>query len=235
MSLLTIIQDLAAEFSLSSPSTVIGNTNKEIIQLLALANEEGKNLSNRYSWQVLTSESTHTSVATESQGAMTTIAGTDFGWIKPDTMWNRTQNRKMFPVTDSDWQTMKSSGITGPVEYWRIRGGNLIVIPTMTAGETVAFEWVSKNWCESSGGTGQSRWADDTDTGKVDEYLMTCGIRWRWKKAKGLDYAEDFNTYESLVADIAARDGAKPNLNMGKGGGVSFIGNRNVQNGSWSL
>jgi hypothetical protein len=233
LSLLTLIQDVATELNLNSPSTVIGNTNKEVIQLLSLANREGKYLSRRYGWQVITTEATFTSVATESQGAMTTLAGTSFGWIKNDTVWNRTQNRPLIPVDDVQWQQMKSSQVTGPFESFRIRGGNFVVQPTMTAGETVAFEWVAKNFCESSGGTDQARWAADSDVGLLDEDIMAAGILWRWKKAKGLDYAEDFNTYESLVADAMTRDGAKKRVSLRGGRSSRFLGNGNVKEGSW--
>ena len=235
MSLLTLIQSVATELNINSPSAVIGNTNKQIIQLLRLANNEGKQLASRYRWQALKSESTFTSVATESQGAMTTVAGADFGWIANDTVWNRTSNRPMYPVDDVQWQQMKSSNITGPYEYFRIRGGNFIVIPVMTAGQTVAFEWISKNWCQSSGGTAQSAWAADTDTGKLDEDIMSSGVLWRWKKAKGLDYAEDFQTYERLVADASTRDGAKKRVYMGGGNGAQFLSRRSVNQGSWSV
>jgi hypothetical protein len=235
MSLLTLIQSVATELNINSPSAVVGNTNKQIIQLLRLANNEGKQLATRYRWQVLKNESTFSSVATESQGAMTTLAGTDFGWIANDTVWNRTSNRRMYPVDDVQWQQMKSSGITGPLEYFRIRGGNFIVIPTMTASQTVAFEWVSKNWCQSSGGTAQSAWAADTDTGKLDEDIMASGVLWRWKKAKGLDYAEDFQTYERLVADAAVRDGAKKHIYMGGGNGAQFLNRNSVNQGNWTL
>lgn len=41
MTLLTIIQDACAELSLSIPQTVMGNTDPQVMQLLALANREG--------------------------------------------------------------------------------------------------------------------------------------------------------------------------------------------------
>lgn len=235
MSLLTIIQRVAQRVNIASPSTAIGNTNREIIQLLAIANEEGDELFSRGRWQALISESTFASVATESQGAMTSLAGTDFSWLCADTMLNRTRNLPIMPVDDVDWQHMKSSTVTGPHEKFRIRGGNLIVIPTMTAGHTVAFEWVSKNWCQSSAGAGQSAWVADTDTGKLDERLMTKGVLWRWKKFKGLDYAQDFEEYEAMVADALARDGAKMRLNFGGQRGGRFLSNSSISQGNWSL
>jgi len=234
MSLLTIVQGAAKRLNLNSPSAVIGNTNKEVIQLLNIANEEGEDLAQRHRWQRLVTESTFTSVAAESQGAITSLAGTDFGWICNDTVWNRTRNRKMFPVDDTQWQQMKSSNITGPDEYFRIRGNTFRVIPTMTAGHTVAFEWVSKNWCESSGGTGQDAWAADTDVGRLDEKIMRQGVIWRFKKYKGLDYAEDFNQYEAMVANAMARDGAKKRLHTGAPMTTRFLDRRSISEGSWS-
>jgi hypothetical protein len=234
MALLAMIQKAAKKLNLNSPSAVIGNTNKETIQLLNIADEEGQDLAQRYRWQRLVEESTFTSVATESQGSMTTLAGTDYGWLCNDTVWNRTRNRRMFPVDDVQWQGLKSNTITGPDEYFRIRGNTFIVIPTMTAGHTVAFEWVSKNWCETSGGTGQSAWAADTDVGVLDENLMGMGIIWRFKKYKGLDYAEDFNLYEAQVANAIARDGAKKRLSTGSAITTRFLDRKSVSEGSWS-
>ena len=49
----------------------------------------------------------------------------------------------------------------------------------------------------------------------LPETLLLMGLRWRWKKEKGVDYAEDFRTYESQVKDALGRDGGKPILNMG--------------------
>ena len=49
----------------------------------------------------------------------------------------------------------------------------------------------------------------DTDTGILDEELMTLGLKWRWKKSKGLDYAEDFSSYEIRVQKAMQNDGAK--------------------------
>lgn len=235
MSLLTIIQRTCRRVGLTAPSSAIGNTDDNIIRLIELANEEGEELALRADWQALISEATHTSLAQESQGAMTTIAGASFDRIVPESIWNRSSNRPWVPVTAKQWQHMKSSGITGPDVYFRIRGGNLITLPSPTAGHTIAFEWVSKNWCQSSVGTGQSAWAADTDTGKLDEAITIMGLVWRWKKSQGLEYAEDFRQYETRVANAMTRDGVTPRLNMGGGSSGRLIDNSAVSEGSWSL
>lgn len=232
-----MVQTACKRIGLTAPSSVVGNATENIIRLLALANEEGEDLAQRHRWQRLVDEATFTTSAAESQGAITTIAGAAFGWICDDTVWNRTSIRQWFPVSDVDWQQMKARTVTGPATYFRIRGNNLIALPTPTAGDTIAFEWVSKNWCQSSGGTGQSAWSADADTGIVDEAVMTMGVIWRWKHTNGLDYAEDFRKYETRVANLISRDGSRPRLNMG-GARLSsryMEARALVSDGSWSL
>lgn len=231
MTFLEIIQAAFRRVGLTAPSSAIGSTDENVIRMIELANEEGEQLSARHPWQRLITEETHTTLAVESQGLITAICGADFDYIRNDTFWNRTQKRRWFPVDDVQWQRLKASSITGPDYYFRIRGNYLVVQPTPTAGETLAFEWVSKNWCESNGGAGQTEWTVDTDVPRLPDKVMIAGLKWRWKAAQGLEYAEDFRAYEALVDDAMARDGAKRRLNMGGGAHVSS----NVPEGSWSL
>ena len=126
---------------------------------------------------------------------------------------------------------MKSTGITGPVEYFRVRGDELIVTPIPTADETLAFEWVSFNWCEDNAGTGQDEWGADDDVSRLPAKLFKAGLLWRWKQAQGLEYAEDFNKYEHMIADAMARDGANPVVNMGSTRSRST----NIPDGNWDL
>lgn len=231
MSLLTLIQKCHKRVGLNAPNAAMSSTDENVVRMIELANEEGEELWGRGDWQTLVREETHTTLAAESQGLITTICGTDFDHICNDTFWNRTKNRRWYPVDNVTWQTMKASGITGPVEYFRLRGNSLLAIPTPTAGETLAFEWVTKHWCETSGGSGQSAWAADTDVSRLDEGIMLAGLVWRWKKAQGLEYAEDFSQYEARVETALTRDGAKPRINMG--GRQPSLGN--VPQGNWNV
>jgi hypothetical protein len=216
---------------LTEPNAAIGNTDDNVIRMVQLANEEGEELSSRHDWQALIREETHTTTAAESQGLMTAIAGSDFLRIRNDTFWNRSLNRPWYPVDDVQWQQMKASSITGPNNYFRIRGNYLIVTPVPSAGDTLAFEWITKNWCESAGGTGQDAWAADTDVARLSESIMLQGLVWRWKKANGLEYAEDFRQYEERITNAMMRDGAPRRIHMGGG----MPQGRNIPDGSWSL
>lgn len=213
-----MIQQVTRRIGIQSPDAVAGSADEQIIQLLALANEEGEDLAERYRWQNLIKEATFTTAATASQGAITTIATDGYLYILNDTIWNRDTRRPVFgPLAPRDWQMLQASPITGPFDQYRLRGDLLLFDPVPTAGETCAFEYLSENFCESSGGTGQDAWAADDDVGRLSEKLMAMGIIWRWKSAKGFDYAEDMQKYETRVTDAMARDGTKATMDLGGG------------------
>ena len=232
MTLLTVVQRFCKRTNIASPSTVYGSTDPQITQIMALLEEEGGELSGRGDWQALTNEATHTTVATESQGAITTIASNGFRYIKNDTLWDRDLQWPIRVINDGDWQATKAFGINGPRYHVRIRGGNLLSNPVPTAGLTWAFEYITWNWITDTNDANDAQYfAADTDKILLPEAIVMMGLRWRWKKEKGLDYEEDFNTYESMVVDALGREGIKSTLNMGANNTPSPI----TSHGSWPL
>ena len=235
MSLLTQLTQVCSRIGITAPTSMSSSADPQILQLIALANEEGQELAARYPWQAITIEKTFLTVAAEIQGTVAALAGTDFKYILNEIMWDRTLLRPVLgPLMPQQWQELKARNITGPWSQYRIRGGNVLFIPVPSAGDTIAFEYISKNWVTlNAGGTG-SAWANDADTGLVDEQVMAQGCIWRWKAAKGLAYAEDFDKYERLVADAMGRDGGKPTLNL-EGLHGDFPYGITISLGSWNV
>ena len=221
MNLLAIVRAACAELSLPPPSAVVGGTGGTETLMLALANSEGRDLARRFGWQALTHEATFTTAATESQGTLASIVGVSqsLRYIINDTIWNRTTGEPVCgPRAPRTWQGYKAVTFSSPIYEYRIRGNELLFIPTPTAGHTCAFEYISRYWCtDSAGTTYRDAFAADTDLCVVDDELMLMGLIWRWRKAKGFDYAEEHLSYERQVADAMARDGTKPRLDLGGG------------------
>lgn len=232
MTLLTVVSNACDRIGITRPTSAYASTDQQITQLAGLAQQEGIELAKRHTWQVLTTEKTFTSIAAESQ---TGAIPTDFDRIIDDSFYNRTRTwRVKGPLTPQQWQFHKGVVATTIIEAFRIRGNAILITPTPAAGETYAYEYVSKNWCESSGGTDQAAWAADTDVGLLPEELMTLGVIWRWQKAKSLDYGESFDTYERQVAIAISRDGGKPTLNMSRPSDLSAR-MPIIQDGNWSI
>jgi len=217
MSMLSTVQRFCRMTNLTVPKTVFGTTDPQIRQALAILEKEGNDLSGRGLWEALTCQATHTTLAAEDQGAMTAIAPNGYRFILNETFWDRTLRLPVWgPVSDSDWQVLKSMVVTGPRTQFRIRGGRLLANPVPTAGNTWAFEYMSWNWItDTTGATYSQYFAADTDLILLPEEIVLLGMTWRWKAEKGIEYAEDFRTYETQVRDALGRDGGKRTLNMG--------------------
>jgi hypothetical protein len=206
MSLLTITQNAADRLGLPRPSTVVTASDENARFLLGVAQEEGKALYDRHTWQVFQTEYTFPTV----NGTASYALPDGFDQLLKDTVFNRTSRRRMVgDLSPAQWQETQASLVTMVNPAFRIRGDLFYISPTPTSAETIAFEYMSNNWCRSSSLVGQSAWAADTDTGILNEELMTLGVIWRFKSKKGLDYAEDMANYEIAVNKAIFKDGAR--------------------------
>lgn len=236
MALLDMIQDVTDELGLTQPNSIIGNNDSQVRQFLALANKEGKDLARRFDWEVLTRINTFTlSTSASLQGAINSsiVTDGDFDKILPNTFWNLTTSLPILGGLNArQIQSYNASPITGPYYQYHIRGGKLYIDPTPSAADSASFAYRSSWWCEDSGGNGQAEWAADTDVGRLDEELMKLGLLWRWKAAKGLDYAEDFNTYEARILE-ASNEGEKPVRSL-NGTGARQMAGIVIPVGTWN-
>ena len=216
MTLLSIIRDVAGRLSLPQPTIVVTSTDKQVIQLLALANEEGKSLASRTRWQALVEEQTFVTVAAAIQA---TALPADFDRFIDNSFFNRSTRRPMTgPISPRQWQWIQAQPVYSTAYLmFRQRTGQFIITPTPPAGQTIAYEYVSKNWALSATSQAQSSFLADTDTSLLDEELIGLGLRWRFLRAKGLDYAEEMATYEAQVEQAVARDGGAAALSISPG------------------
>jgi hypothetical protein len=232
MTLLTLLNSAQDTIGITRSATIIASSSGNVRTLLALAQTEGQELLERFAWPQTQLEATHTTLAAELQGLMTTIAP-GFGYIINQSFWNRTLTQPVAgPLSPQEWQSLKARVTTGPYSSYRLRAGNLYGYPAPPVGNTWVFEYQTVNFCQSAAGTAQSAWAADTDVGILDENLMQMGVVWRFKKKNGLDYSEDFRVYEQKIANETARVGGKRVLDM-QGSGNSLTGIY-VPEGSWA-
>lgn len=237
MTLLQLVQRFCERTNLSSPATVYGSSDPQVVQIKALLEEVGIDLSGRGAWQEITFQATHTTIAAEDQGAMTAIATNGFRYVKNQTIWDRTLRLPVLgPMSPQEWQALKALVVNGPRYRFRVRGGKLLVNPTPTAGNTWAFEYVSYNWILGADLTTYKQFFTlDTDTVLLPDFIVLQGLRWVWKREKGLDYSEDFRTYELMVKDALGRDGGKPVIRMDEDGWNGPKPGIWVPSGSWSV
>lgn len=232
MSLLTICQNVANDIPVAVPSVIVGSTNETARLLLSSAKKAGEALYREYNWLELVTEYTFSTAA----DTVDYDLPSDFGRVVNQTLWDRTNYTKMRgALTPQQWQEYKSSVLATSAAIWkryRIRNVSgttkFSIYPTPTAVESLVFEYVSKNWCQSSGGTGQTTWASDSDTGILDEYLIELGTRWRVLSRLGMAYAEERDEYDREVSRAKARNGGAPILALNHRHSAHFLNVSNI-------
>lgn len=234
MTLLEIVQKQCRRTGIPRPSSALGSSDSQVLQIVALLEEEGEALSQRHLWQALGREATLTTLAAESQGAIGTLAP-GFWFIKNGTFWDRDSGLPVNgPVSPEEWQAVKAAATTSPQYSYRILENELLANPVPTAGLDWRFEYQSNYWIlDPDGTTTKSEFSEDTDTVLLPDSIMLLGLRWRWMREKGLAYGEVFNDYEMQIKDAMARDGGSPVLGMA--GGSRNRSGISVPIGSWPL
>lgn len=233
MTLLTLCQDVADEVGFKRPSSIVGGTTQDQRQLLRLADRAGRMIMVAHDWEILLQEGSVTLATGDQDYALPA----DFDKLIPESMWNRDASRPVVvPLTSREWQYYEGwNFIAGLNLRAMFRGGELVFQQTIDAslnGETVYFDYVSNAFCESSGGTGQSAFAADTDVTRMDEWLHSLLMVALYRKAKGIpDWQVDYQLYKKELHNRIGADGSARAVRL-TGINAPFIG-ANVPDGSY--
>jgi len=203
LSVLTIAQRALSGPGMTQPSSIVTAGDDIGAQLQALLYTTVDDMVRRTDWQEQVTEAIITTLAQEDQGALPTLFP-DYRRILAKTVWNRTAAVPLRQVNAQEWQTLKSGLITYPISrLWRIRGNHFMIYGNTTLGDTVSFEYSSRNWLTNYAGASPSDTiVADSDLCVLPYEPVLYGLRWRWQEAKGLDYSEAFRMYETVIESV---------------------------------
>lgn len=204
MSLLTICQDAAVELQIDRPDAVAGQIGIDQRRLFRYANRVGIKLMRGYHWQILRREHTFTALAGSEQ---TGILPSDFDRLVPEAFFDRT-NRHLVtgPISAVQWQGLKANGYVAPERKFTLRNDIVYAIPDFDGGESLAFEYITDEWCQSSGGTGQTKFAADTDVARIDEELITLSVVYLYNWSQGLPFEGNMAAANECLNDLVRND-----------------------------
>lgn len=220
LSALTMVQNAAAWLALPVPTALFSSTDAQTIQLRSLLNEELTELRTWPDlwWKKLLRQHTFTTTATDVQPAA--AIPDDLGYIIANTMWDRTMTRPVVgPLSPETWQAWKARPILTSVLYgFRLRGNEFLTAPNPPAGDTAAYEYIS-SWAVYAPGADEATtlptkeyFTADGDTCIFDSTLVERGVRWRFLRAKGLPYAQEYDLWVNMLQRLGSRDKAMPTL-----------------------
>lgn len=205
MTVLSTIQAVCTKIGLDVPTAVIGSTDREHVELTALANEMAERIAERHEWQKLKKEATFTG-----DGVIENFdLPSDYDrMLQGGEVWNSRTNNPMDSVDTNTWLGREVRGYEVYSAYTFV-GNQMQIRPVMATGETARFYYISNQFITGAGGD-DSTFMADADTFLLPERLLRLGIIWQWRESKGLPYAEDMNTFEEALArEIRTESGAK--------------------------
>lgn len=225
MTLLSICTDAADEIGILRPAVISGSVDPDAQKLLRFANKVGNNIMKSHAWPVLRREQVFTAVSGETQ---TNILPADFDRFVPETFWNRSGSEFLAgPISPVEWSSIKSVTYSGPQRKFMQRGGDVALIPPLSGGETLAFEYISRNWCHGYDGTPRARWLADDDAAVLDEELITLGVIFEFLDADGQPSARAAAQYDLCFKTLADNSRASSRVVLSAdlfGGGRRFGG-----------
>jgi hypothetical protein len=220
MTLLTLVQGAARRCNIAQPATCIGNPDPTVQQFVDFSQDAGDELVSRWTWPYLRRPG---ALATPSgQPARITGDGTTTIFPLPSD-WARfapsdTLTSSLYPtltlsgpVNEEDLLRFKQLPFTPLPSLWHLigdAGSTQIYIefyPAPASGEIISFVYGAGGLWILSGGTNVGAWLTDSDIMLIPERLVRLGTIWRWKRAKGLSYAEEFAMTERSFDRVAGQ------------------------------
>jgi hypothetical protein len=214
MTILAVFEQLCPVIGLAVPTTVYGSTDREHVELQALANEMAVRIAKAHDWTLLRTLKTYTGDATTTQHALPT----DYmRMLKKAQVWSSELTTPLTHIVDTDyWLELDVRGISLGVNRWTILGGNMEIKPALDTAVTAKWYYISNLIVDPATGDNKALFTIDTDTFRLNERTLRLGCLWQWRANKGLPYGEDMANYEDALAQDIAQDQGSRLIRIGR-------------------
>lgn len=198
------MDEAARECSLTPPASWITTTTTGFLEFKQFLTETVDELLERVDWPDPINKDT----VITGTGAETYDLPADFKRLTRDplTVYETTTTRRAgVPVTtNGDWTYIKDIGSAGGSRYYRIAGDDadgftISFYRLPSSSDSITVSYISTNWLKS-GGTAGAAWMTADDTLLLPWRLIKAGVIWRFRRRKGLPYADRMADYEAQLA-----------------------------------
>jgi hypothetical protein len=227
MTALSVARAAATKIGIAVPDAVFSGTTRVLVELQTALNEAAQMVAfdTGHDWTKLLT--------------LATIAGngvalgfdlpTDYKrMIKKARLWSSSMPYSPFThYTDVDqWLGTQVQSFQPVVGAWIIIGEQIQIRTGGSASplgntETAQFYYLSSNIVKPAAGSNKAEFTLDTDTFRLDERLLRLGLIYKWKEAKGQDYAEEMSDYENALFQVIGGDKGSNVFTIGRGRGIA--------------
>lgn len=221
MTILSAIQEACTVIGLAVPTTVFSSTEREHVELAALANEMAKRIAfDGHDWTALKTLATLTGT-----GAATTFPlPTDYKrMLKKTRLWpSATPYTPLTHYPDTDqWLALQTQNFLTGFGSWTLIGTNVCIIPAVANAATVKFYYITNLIAHPATGSNKVAFTLDSDAFLLDERVLKLGIIMQWKINKGLMITEERDDFETALAATIGADKGSTSITIGRQRGMT--------------
>lgn len=202
-----VMDEAARECSLAPPNSWITTQSLSAVELKDFLRQTVDELLDRVDWP----DPIATDTTITGDGTADYSLPSDFKRLTRDDLAiyeNPTNRRRVIPVsTNGAWTHLTDLGSAGGNRYYRLSGDEesgyeVEFYQVPTTGETFTVSYISKNWLTHESAA-SSEWQDVADTLLLPRALIQMGVVWRFRRRKGLPYADRMAEYEAKLVRLA--------------------------------
>lgn len=201
MSVLSICSNVLSITGWPVPSTIAANTDLTAKQIFSLANEELRALSELFSWPQLEVEYSTTITA----NSTLMFWPSDFRVMAPQSVFFKDEYYELRGSTGMQFWELLKYGKLGSLSRVRFRvvyplgSPGIEVTPTPTNDMNIVAVYYSNKYAKDINGNSLPIFQNDTDTAKIPERYIELGVKWRFRRAKGLDFSAELAEYNNTI------------------------------------
>lgn len=124
--------------------------------------------------------------------------------------------------TNASWTYLESRGAIGVGRWYRVVGNQIEFFQTLPDGGQIVASYVTTQWI-MGGSAKSSDWSSESDTPMLPARLLELGTIWRWRRKKGMAYADQQIEYEMELSRRANDDRGQQVIDMN---GPANVGRR---------
>ena len=239
---LQITNQVAGELGLTPVSTVVVQSDVQVLQLLALLNAAGNELLLYYPWEQFRKEWVlETSIGT---GAYSLPA--DWNYALDQTQWDRTNHWPLLgPKTAQEWAWLKGGLLaTAPRMRYRIYDNQFHIWPVPEVQSSpntfkLALEYVVRTWATTLSDTQTPVPTDyvtkDEDMVMYDPWLVVKLVKMKFYELKGFETTNVQSDFMRVFNALTGKDTGAPILSLASRPMSQYLGPWSVPDGNWNV
>lgn len=203
MSLLSMCQSVLVEAGWTKLLNIASSSDGTAQQIFELANLELQQLSERLDWPHCETDLDIPTVANQSIYALPD----DFRTLVHNSVFNASQYYGVKgSVNAAEWR-WRREGLLGSLDRYAFRllrgigDASVQLTPTPTGIENLVLTYNSSNYALDNSNVPKAAYTADSDVSRIPEKYVKLGLRWRFRRVKGMDYSAEYKEYEDTITN----------------------------------